>query len=392
VSDVQGISGSRTDPLRQKFTTKEFDEEGDENGAPGIKAYYFGARYYDPELSVWLSCDPAGQFANAYGYANNPIIMADADGELAWFVLPMIIGALAGAYGGGVAANGSANPADWDFSSGKTWGYMLGGAVIGGASGVLGGAVAGGTTVLPYTGLTVEYGLGWGATAGTIAGSTANSLGMWAMTGGKSDISTSLGAVSFNWSAMARGEDGFGYLGKEGNSGWENFGYALGALGNLSDLSRTQATLYTEKGNAISHSAIVDDNFDKLMSYGPNDDKINGGGFKDQIVTRKPFAQNAASYKKFGLALRKGTSEYGVYYDLPVKVNVNKYAIGALRGVTRALPFYQGISLNCVNMASISLWLSGIPNIGLHPYILYATTNFSTQVMPHVYNNSYFLY
>jgi RHS repeat-associated protein len=28
VSDVQGISGSRTDPLRQKFTTKEFDEEG----------------------------------------------------------------------------------------------------------------------------------------------------------------------------------------------------------------------------------------------------------------------------------------------------------------------------------------------------------------------------
>jgi RHS repeat-associated protein len=28
VSDVQGISAPRTDPLRQKFTTKEFDEEG----------------------------------------------------------------------------------------------------------------------------------------------------------------------------------------------------------------------------------------------------------------------------------------------------------------------------------------------------------------------------
>ena len=39
VSDVQGISGSRTDPLRQKFTTKEFDEEGDENGAPGLDCF-----------------------------------------------------------------------------------------------------------------------------------------------------------------------------------------------------------------------------------------------------------------------------------------------------------------------------------------------------------------
>ena len=48
VSDVQGISAPRTDPLRQKFTTKEFDEEWDENGAPGIKAYYCGSRFYDP--------------------------------------------------------------------------------------------------------------------------------------------------------------------------------------------------------------------------------------------------------------------------------------------------------------------------------------------------------
>jgi RHS repeat-associated protein len=124
----------------------------------GTGLFYFGARYYDPELGIWLSVDPAGQFANAYGYASSHVMMVDPDGELAWFVIPMIVGAVAGAYGGGAAANGSANPADWDFSSGKTWGYMLGGAVIGGASGVLGGAVAGGTTVLPYTGLSIEYG------------------------------------------------------------------------------------------------------------------------------------------------------------------------------------------------------------------------------------------
>ena len=46
---------------------------------------YFGARYYDSDLSVWLSVDPlAGDFAgiSPYAYvANNPIILIDPDGR-----------------------------------------------------------------------------------------------------------------------------------------------------------------------------------------------------------------------------------------------------------------------------------------------------------------------
>jgi len=44
-----------------------------------------------------------------------------------------------------------------------------------------------------------------------------------------------------------------------------------------------------------------------------------------------------------------------------------------IRGLVRFLP-YQGGTVNCANMASLSLWVNGILNIGIHPYILYATT------------------
>ncbi|HEX2958886.1 MAG TPA: RHS repeat-associated core domain-containing protein [Chitinispirillaceae bacterium] len=83
VSDVQAISASRADPLREKFTTKEFDEDGTENGAPGIKAYHFGFRVYDPDIGVWMSTDPANQYWNTYSYCgSDPINFVDQDGTM----------------------------------------------------------------------------------------------------------------------------------------------------------------------------------------------------------------------------------------------------------------------------------------------------------------------
>ena len=50
---------------------------------------YFGARYYDSGLSIWLSVDPMAEntpFATPYAYCiNNPIILYDPDGQ-DWFV------------------------------------------------------------------------------------------------------------------------------------------------------------------------------------------------------------------------------------------------------------------------------------------------------------------
>jgi len=72
--------------VREKFTGKEFDQEGGVNGGSGIDSYYFGARYYDPEVGVWLATDPQGQYWSAYTYCgNNPIMIVDPNGELGWF-------------------------------------------------------------------------------------------------------------------------------------------------------------------------------------------------------------------------------------------------------------------------------------------------------------------
>ena len=76
-----------------RFTSKEYDEE------TGL--YYYGARYYEPRLSRWMSADPAGwelinpmdedgkpragysviEAANWYSYvSNNPVLYVDPTG------------------------------------------------------------------------------------------------------------------------------------------------------------------------------------------------------------------------------------------------------------------------------------------------------------------------
>jgi len=60
-----------------RFNGKELDQE--------MGNYYYGARYYNPTWSVWLSVD-----AKAYWYpsmssynftANNPVILVDPNGQ-----------------------------------------------------------------------------------------------------------------------------------------------------------------------------------------------------------------------------------------------------------------------------------------------------------------------
>jgi RHS repeat-associated protein len=73
----------------------------------GTRLFYFGARYYDAELGIWLSVDPAEQFANAYGYAGNPVIFVDPDGN--WFLIDDLIAIVGGAIVGGITAANSGN-------------------------------------------------------------------------------------------------------------------------------------------------------------------------------------------------------------------------------------------------------------------------------------------
>jgi RHS repeat-associated protein len=77
------LGGPQVDKTKESFTGKEFDQEGQiegENGVPGMKLYYFGARYYDPVLGKWTSVDPKREFYDSYRYTTNPIGFIDPDG------------------------------------------------------------------------------------------------------------------------------------------------------------------------------------------------------------------------------------------------------------------------------------------------------------------------
>ncbi|MBK6698375.1 MAG: RHS repeat-associated core domain-containing protein [Saprospiraceae bacterium] len=62
---------------KYRFTGKEVDEE------TGL--YYFGARYYDPRISLWYGVDPMAEKYPQFGAfvftANNPITYKDPNGK-----------------------------------------------------------------------------------------------------------------------------------------------------------------------------------------------------------------------------------------------------------------------------------------------------------------------
>lgn len=132
-------SSSGTDAFRPKFTGKEYDSNSE--------LYYFGSRYYDAHLGRFLTPDPARQYFSPYVYGNgDPLTGIDPTGTLFFTLLAIFVGAVVGAYLGGAAVNDSYNPASWDWSSGKTWGGIIGGAILGGAAAgagiAAGGAIA----------------------------------------------------------------------------------------------------------------------------------------------------------------------------------------------------------------------------------------------------------
>jgi len=75
-TSYQAVHSRVQTPKRYRYTGKEQDTES------GL--YYYGARYYAPWLSRWLSCDPIGiaDHPNLYLYArDNPVSLTDRGGE-----------------------------------------------------------------------------------------------------------------------------------------------------------------------------------------------------------------------------------------------------------------------------------------------------------------------
>jgi hypothetical protein len=272
---------------------------------------------------------------------NNPLVYTDPSGEFWQIIVGAVIGGVSGAMVG--RANGAKG---WSM-----FGYILGGAAIGAFSGLVGGGVT--------TGISDGGGVMAG-TMGLIMASYVSSIGMSMLSKGATSPGISLGVVSYDF---INGR--FGYLGKKGNEWYQNLGYGLGALANLRDIAdlpffksmgEEHTSKITKVGDAHSHTAWKGEDGSRI-SFGP--EQLEQGNMLD-------YAKAAT--------LTKSTTNF--YYNddiLTQSVSLNKYAVTAVNGLGKVLP-YNVFSLNCVNMQSIAYWLSGIPNIGLHPYILYATS------------------
>ncbi|WP_291528454.1 FG-GAP-like repeat-containing protein [Bacteroides sp. UBA939] len=165
-------------------------------------------RMYDPLLARFLSPDPFVQMPefsqnfNRYSYAfNNPLSYVDPTGEFAWFI-PVIIGAVVGAYAGASIQSGTA--AFWNWKP-DAWKGAITGAFIGAAAGGMfsaafaPGGIAGMTSTSSFqaTGMLTTAGeatKAWGITS-TIVNSASVNIGMNAISGGGWDGAWKAGLV-----------------------------------------------------------------------------------------------------------------------------------------------------------------------------------------------------
>ncbi|MDQ3536337.1 MAG: hypothetical protein M3421_12005, partial [Bacteroidota bacterium] len=95
----------------------------------------FHARQYDAAVGRWFGVDPQNQFSSPYtGMGNNPVMMVDPDGELAFLAVVGIAAAIGG------ISNWAAHGAKFSGEGLRHFGI---GAAIGAAAGATGGALSG---------------------------------------------------------------------------------------------------------------------------------------------------------------------------------------------------------------------------------------------------------
>ena len=237
-----------------------------------------------------------------------------------------------------------------DYSTQKTWDYMLGGALVGGVSGGVGAYIS-------------SSGVAFANTLSILGGSLTNSVGMNLVTNGQTPISISLGFASFNF----RTND-LGYFGKKGNEWYENLGYGMGALANIADFlamggQKGQVDLVTEHSDATGHSAIIEpgascgETCGNIVSFGPKDSRYVRVGLKS------PDGDIGSNW-------RNHTTDKSPLWRTTIKdVNVTKlreYGNNLFRKNTHYNIYFS----NCVTHTSRALNSVGVFNIGIHPYLL----------------------
>jgi RHS repeat-associated protein len=166
VQELRGDSAAD----RSRWQAKEWDEE--------YGKYYFGSRFFDPYFGLWISPDPAGQFANPYTYGGDPVNYVDPDGE--W--VHIVIGAAVGAVGGAIQCSMT------DQSCARS---ILAGAAVGAGTAALAGplAAAAGKAVTGAVGLATQSGTAAAVAGGAASGAVSGTISGYASSAANNAIS-----------------------------------------------------------------------------------------------------------------------------------------------------------------------------------------------------------
>jgi len=127
---------------------------------PTTGLYDAGARFYDPQLAIFLTHDPAREFANPYTYTNwNPVNLTDPSGMCVWdFCIGEAITAFAIGFGVGFTVSAiQAGVNGASFGEALKAGAI--GGAIGGVTGVGLGVVGAGVAALNNPGVTMAFNL-----------------------------------------------------------------------------------------------------------------------------------------------------------------------------------------------------------------------------------------
>jgi RHS repeat-associated protein len=177
--------GEYREPYR--FTGKEEDIE--------VGLVYFGARFYSPYLTTWMSPDPVtihelGSDANPYAYVHgSPIITVDPDGEIAPLVVVGIV-VVSALIAGGTNAYVQSQSVGW---SNVSWGL----------SGVLGAAAAGGVAGGVSLGVGTVLAAPAAAALGSVGGAAVAAGGAGAAAGAASYVTAGgLGGATLTWKGL----------------------------------------------------------------------------------------------------------------------------------------------------------------------------------------------
>ena len=148
---------------------------------------YFGSRYFDPFFGMWMSPDPAGQFANPYTYGGDPINFVDPNGEEAISAGVVVTAAVVGAIIGGATSAYQCSK----YGAGSCSVAVTQGITVGAAAGAAGGAAG----VAASAGGAIGSGIVSGA-AGSATSYVGNGLFTGNMSFGEGFRQTMVGAFS----------------------------------------------------------------------------------------------------------------------------------------------------------------------------------------------------